>query len=283
MSYTTQFEVSLGDHSEASAHVLYLQVATEGLQLLVINQQKQPLFFQRVEFDKDSVENGSIAPLAEWLSEQREWTRKWGKMVIVHDCRQVVLVPAALYNVDNGKELLDLQFGDLFKGTLLTEQVVGRQDYSVYRISTEAFHHLSSANLITQHRHLISLWLSWLEKLPIAEHGQAFMMFESSHVYLALRKEDWLLVQQYEYQQPEDISYYLLSALDQTGIPPEKLQLYINGWIDTDSSLYAELFKYILDIRIAPVPDGMQLIESSLEGQPAHYFTPLMQMASCAS
>lgn len=281
MSYTTLFDLKWGEHSAASDQLLFLQVAPEGLQVLGTDARRQPLLFQRIAFDKDSVETGSVAPLAEWLNENREFTRQWSRLVIVHDCPQMVLVPAALYNVDNGKELLDIQYGDLFRGTMLTEQVTGRQDYSVYRISTDAFHHLAAANVITQHRHLISLWMEWLDKIPSYEDGEAFILFENNHFYLAVRKKNWQLVQQYEFQQPEDISYYLLSALEQSGLDPLAVELYINGWIDTDSSLFSELTKYIRDIRLAPVPNGLVLPEDKLSDLPPHYFTPLIQLSSC--
>ncbi|HOA39610.1 MAG TPA: DUF3822 family protein [Flavihumibacter sp.] len=282
MSYTKLLDLKWGEQGEPADQILFLQVSREGLQVLVTTALRQPVLFQRIEFDKDSVEDDSVAALAAWLNEQREFTRQWARLVIVHDCEQVVLIPAALYNVDNGKELLDVQYGDLFKGTMLTEQVNGRQDYTVYRISTDAFHHLATANVMTQHRHLISLWLEWLDKIPAYQDGEIFILFQSSRIYLAVRKKEWQVVQQYEYQQPEDISYYLLSALEQSGLDPATVQLYYNGWINTDSSLYNELNKYINDIHLAPVPNGLLLPEDKLGDEPAHYFTPLIQMASCA-
>lgn len=282
MLYTKLLDLKLGDYQSPADQLLFLQVAKEGLQVLVTSAARQPLLFQRIEFDKDSTENGSVAALAEWLNEHRAFTRQWARLVIIHDCEQMVLVPAALYNVDNGQELLDVQFGDLFRGTMLTEQIHGRQDYSVYRVSTDAFHHLAGAHVMTQHRHLVSLWLEWLDKIPAYSEGEAFLLFETNRIYLALRKKEWQVVQQYEYQQPEDISYYLLSALEQTGLDPATVQLYFNGWINTDSSLYAELIKYVTDIRMAPVPNGLVLPEDKLGDEPAHYFTPLIQLASCA-
>ncbi|GAO44574.1 DUF3822 family protein [Flavihumibacter petaseus] len=281
MSYSTRFELELGTAGQPAEAILLLQVNNAGLQMLVADRDRKPLRFSMVEFDRETAETGSLSALSEWLAENREWTRQWGRVVVVHDCQQATIVPASLYNVDNGKELLDLQFGDLFKGTLLTEQITGRQDYTVYRISTEAYHTLSAVNGITVHRHLYSLWMAWLEKQPTAADGQAFMLFEASHVVMAVRKEDWLLLQQYEYQQPEDISYYLLAVLSQYDLSPETAEVHFNGWIDLESSLYAELKKYILNLRVAAVPGDLTWDLRQLDDQPAHYFTPLMQMATC--
>ncbi|MFT4024209.1 MAG: DUF3822 family protein [Flavihumibacter sp.] len=281
MSYTKLLDLKLSDQQQPAEEILFLQVSPRALQVMVANALRQPLLFQRIEFDKDSVEEKPEAPLAAWLHENRDFTRQWSRVVIIHDCAQAVLVPAVLYNVDNGKELLDVQFGDLFKGALLADEINGRQDYSVYRIPAETFRQLAAANDNIQHRHLISLWLEWLDKIPAYEAGEVFVLFETSHIYLAVRREEWQLVQPYEYQQPEDISYYLLSALEHTGLDPEKIQLYFNGWINTDSSLYNELIKYVADIRMAPVPNGLVLPEDQLGDGQAHYFTPLIQMASC--
>ncbi len=283
MNYTTRFDLRFAPEGNPSEATLFLQVGQEGLQLLITDAGHRPLAFRAVEFEKEAAENGSLVGLRDWLLEHRDWTRQWSKLWILHDCPQVSIVPAALYNVDNGKELLDAQFGDLFKGTLLTEQVSGRQDYAIYRIPTEAYHALSNAHPNSLHRHLLSVWLAWLEKLPTAAAGQIFLLFDNNRVAVAIRKEDWLLVQSYAFQQPEDISYYLLAATTHLNLDPETVELFFNGWIDTGSSLYAELFKYFRNIAVTPAPEGVTLSAESLQDQPEHYFTPLMQLASCVS
>jgi Protein of unknown function (DUF3822) len=281
MPYTTRFDLSFGDHSDFAQYLLLLQVSESGLQLLAIDGQKHPLMYRHIQFERESVEQGT--GLKEWISDHQDWLRKWSRLVIVHDCLQSTVVPAALYNVDNGKELLDLQFGDLFRGTMLTEQVPGRQDYTVYRIPTEWYQILTASNIAVQHRNLFTLWLGWIEKQPVHDNGQVYLLFEFGRMMMVVRKESLLLVQQYEYQVPEDISYYLLAVLHQFDLSPETVQVLADGWIDTDSSLYLELFKYVRNLKTVKLPEDIQLDTSLLEGQPVHYFTPLIQMATCVS
>jgi hypothetical protein len=281
MSYTTRFDLSFGDHSDPSRHLLLMQVSEAGLQLLATDDQKQPLMYRQIQFEKDSSEPGTT--LKEWLNEHQEWLRKWSRIVVVHDCLQSTVVPAALYNVDNGKELLDLQFGDLFRGTMLTEQVPGRQDYTVYRIPSEWYQLLTASNTAVQHRNLFTLWLAWIENQPSNDNGQAYLLFESGRMMMVVRKESLLLVQQFEFQVPEDISYYLLAVLQQFELSPETVQVLVDGWIDKDSSLYMELFKYVRNLKTVKLNEGIQLDPGLLEGQPIHYFTPLIHMAKCVS
>jgi hypothetical protein len=279
MSYSTRFDLALGDYSDPSQHLLLLQVSDDAIQLLATDQQRQPLLYQLVQFHEGTSEPGKA--LADWLRDQAIWLQQWSQIIVVHQCIQAAIVPAAFFNVDNGKELLDLQFGDLFRGTLLTEQITSRQDYSVYRIPTEDYLALMAAHSDIQHRHIFSLWINWLDRLPIDPNGQAYLLFETNRVLMAIRQDDWLLIHQYEYQAPEDISYYLLAACKQYNLSPESLRLSLDGWIDTHSSMYLELSKYFRHPEIVSLPKGIKLDTSLLQDQPVHFFTPLIQMAQC--
>ncbi|ULQ54203.1 DUF3822 family protein [Flavihumibacter fluvii] len=281
MSYSTRFDLAFGDLADLSQHLLLVQLSDDAIQLLATDQQRQPLMYQFVQIQADEADRGQV--VADWLSQHAGWLQQWGRVFVAHQTMQATIVPAQLFNVDNGKELIDLQFGDLFRGTILTEQVPGRQDYTVYRIPSELFANISAAHPSIVHRHVFSLWISWLDKLPVDASGQVYLLFETNRVFMAIRREDWLLIQQYEFQAPEDISYYLLASLHEFELSPETVKVYVDGWIDTQSAVYQEMFKYIRFLETASLPEGIRLDERHLQGQPLHFFTPLIQMAQCVS
>lgn len=281
MAHLTKFTLSFGDYSDPGMHVLLVQASGYSVQLLAISPDHQPLLFKMFEFIGDESEHPQA--FKDWLYEHASWLQKWGRVMVLHQCEQATMVPAALYNVDNGKELLDIQFGDLFRGTLLTEQVGDRQDYLVYRIPSDLYQTWMIAHPGVQHRHLFSIWINWLDRLPKDPDGQVFLLFETSRVMMAIRRDDWLLVQQYEYQSPEDVLYFLLSAIQSFDLSPETVKLVLDGFIETQSSLYLELFKYFRHLELASLPEGVQVSDDQLQDFPVHYFTPLIQMAQCVS
>lgn len=281
MSYSTRFDLAFGDLADLSQNLLLVQVSDDAIQLLATNKDHQPLLYLFVEFQSGETERQQV--MNDWIAAKGSWFQQWGRVFVIHQAMQATMVPAQLFNVDNGKELIDLQFGDLYRGTILTEQVPGRQDYTVYRIPTDLYNSLSTAHPGIINRHVFSLWISWLDRLPKHEDGQVFQLFETNRVFMAIRREDWFLVQQYEFQAPEDISYYLLSALQEFGLSPETVQVVVDGWIDVQSAVYQELNKYIRFLRTGGLPEGVTLDSSRLDGQPLHFFTPLIQMAQCVS
>lgn len=281
MAHLTKFTLSLGDYSDPAQYTLLVQAAPASVQVLAITHDHQPLLYTMFEFIGDETDHPQA--FKDWLYEHASWLQKWGRVIVLHQCEQATMVPAPVFNVDNSKELLDLQFGDLFRGTLLTEQVGDRQDYLIYRIPSDLYQTWMIAHPGVQHRHLFSNWITWLDRLPKDPDGQAFLLFETSRVMMAIRREDWLLVQQYEYESPEDVLYFLLSAMKSFDLSPETVKLSLDGFIETESSLYTALYKYFRHLDLAGLPAGIDISTDQLQGLPVHYFTPLIQMAQCVS
>ena len=281
MSYTTRLDISLSNKGTEARQKLFVQVLDEGLHVLAIDEQKQPVLYQLIDFDKDNLDQGT--GLQTWLQEQAEWLKSWSSLVVIHHCQQATVVPELLFGNDNGKELLDSLYGDLFRGTMLTEKIPGRDDYSLYRIQTGTYLSLSAANGSVKQYHLFTAWLAWLEGIPESSNGDAYLLFENKKLAVAIRNNGWKMISQFEYQVPEDVSYFLLSALLHAGLSAETVAVHLDGWIEKDSAMYLELFKYIRNLETVTLPDSVQLDESLLNGQPVHFFTPLIEMSQCVS
>jgi hypothetical protein len=88
------------------------------------------------------------------------------------------------------------------------------------------------------------------------------------------------ILQSYNYQTPDDVSYYLLSICNRFQISQEKVVLIVSGLLDEQSRLYQELLKYFLHVQWDRLPDGVRL-DSVFSQFPSHYFSPLLKMALC--
>lgn len=86
------------------------------------------------------------------------------------------------------------------------------------------------------------------------------------------------LLQQYRYEAPLDVVYYLLRIASESGLPGADTTLVLSGLIDEESALYRELHQFFGRIHFA-APEGV----TAEEGRPAHFFTSLYNLAQCVS
>lgn len=100
---------------------------------------------------------------------------------------------------------------------------------------------------------------------------------------IMLRKNGkWQIFQQFFYQTPEDISYYLLLICEKHGMEVASTPLLLSGMITQESNLYQQLYNFFIDISFLPLPEGVTM-EPQLSELPPHFITPLTYLAKCAS
>ncbi|HEY8398544.1 MAG TPA: DUF3822 family protein [Flavihumibacter sp.] len=278
MSYTTSFKIELNDLSNLSDKHLLVQLAEDGIRLLGMHPDGQPLFIESVKFDPVEEEQ---APLQDWVRDQKEWVNRWERLIVLHQTSQSVLVPSALYGNENAKELLDCQFGDLFKGTMLTDQHADGNHYTLYRMPRETYNGIADLHPNTRHIHQLTAWMQHLSKMEHPEEGVLYLVIDQQRLFLALYNKGWKIFQQYIYQTPDDVSYLVLRALEAEGLSPATTRVEWSGWMDTESALYLDLYKYLGNLVQTGVPDGIELNDRHLQGMPVHFFTPLIQSGLC--
>ncbi|ULQ57726.1 DUF3822 family protein [Flavihumibacter rivuli] len=275
-----RYDIGLGPVEDPANSQLLIQVQENSLHSIVADAEGQPLHFQSIQLVKDPEGEN---PLVEWFSAKKEWMQQWKKVTIVHWAPEATLVPAALWREEDAGELLDLQFGDLFKGIVMADHVPVEEAYTVYRVSKHHRKAVESSGGNLHQCHLFTPWLSYIQRQPKADAGNLYLYFESGQFALAVWKDQLQYIAIIEYNVPEDVSYYLLKACGQAGLSQQEVVLQVDGWIDTGSSLYQELRKYFIHVNTGRLPEGMELNGEALKDTPVHFFTPLIQMMSCVS
>ncbi len=279
MSYTTNYSIVLEENSDLADKKLLVQLTEDGLRLLGYGTSHQPVLLEVLQFEEgvDAYENA----LTDWLQEKKDWLRQWKQVDFLYQSVQAVLIPSALYGNEIGKEWLDCQFGDLFKGTTLTDRHSDAQHYTVYRLSATVYAALEAAHPNSTHRHQLTCWMQELNKRFHPESGIIYLIVDQHLVYLALHLDGWKYFQQLEYHSPDDVSYLILGVLQNFGLSPETTPVEWSGWMDTSSTLYLDLYKYLGNLSLTIPPDMLLLNERQLQGMQAHFFTPLIQAALC--
>lgn len=212
------------------------------------------------------------------LFHQKEFLSKnFKKICIVYSFPQSVLIPFSIYKRENNETLMNMMFGDLETNeTTLTDVIPGQSMYNCYSLPAAVIEVIQAHFRNTSMAHQYSLIL----KTPGEEGANKMsVIFYAQKVVVNLIKEGkHQLINSYNYQTPEDVSYILLNILHQFEI--ENIHLMITGLIEENSALYKEIYKYFDDIELSGYREGMVYAEE-IKAFPSHYFSYIFDMDSC--
>jgi hypothetical protein len=177
------------------------------------------------------------------------------------------------------RDLLELLFGNLKKGLVLSEQVNAFGLHTLYRVPAPVHSLLQQKFSAGKYWHVYTLWLQALQKLGSEEAERIHLVFAADKVLAAVFKDHQLqLLQSFAYTTPEDVVYHLLHCCQQLSLSQEECLLRISGYIDEDSALFNEIKKYFLKLEFDKVDAADEVIPPEY---PAHYFSYLQKMALC--
>jgi len=211
--------------------------------------------------------------------------------VVVYNFSESTLVPGGFYNHDANRELVELLFGNLKKGLVLTEKDDQSNLHTLYRVPAAVHSLLQQKFSAGKYWHIYTLWLSLLQKTEHEEMQSIYTVFAADKVLTAIyRNRSLQLIQSFAYTTPEDVVYHLLHCCEQLGLSQDDCLLHISGYIDEDSALFTEIKKYFLRLEFdkfegahgvqEPIPE--ELTENSAPPEyPAHYFSYLQKLALC--
>ena len=207
--------------------------------------------------------------------------RKVSETVIIYNFIESTLIPGIFFSTEMAKPVMEIVSGNTYKGLALSEKIPGNDIYTIYRIPKEIHSFLQNSFSAGNYWHFNSLIISSIYSRE-DEAGIVFhLYFYPDKMIAAIFDEKKLqLMQSCFYELPEDLSFYLLNICRQLNFDPEKVQLLISGLIDEDSAMYDEIARYFLQIEWdTKGADALKF--DQLTEYPAHYFSPILQMALC--
>lgn len=244
------------------------------------------IFFDRSEkrllaFKSYPVEKQPEKPMGEVVAEilalDELLQGRPAETVILYGYPESSLIPDALFQNGVQKAAMELAYGNVHRGAMLEDTVESWSLHNVYRIPRETYGFLKQQFPHAKSRHVYSAWLSSFN----GEEQALRLTFYPDHFMAAAIREGQLqIMQSFNYQTPEDVVYFLLAIGRETGLDPAQVPVYIQGLIDEQSSLFAEIRKYFMDIRLMPLPEAINTGEL-LHDYPLHYFTPILNLALC--
>lgn len=202
---------------------------------------------------------------------------KFGKTHIFWSFPESILVPVELMNTDRNTNMLNLVFGDAKKGIIRSDFLFKHNLHNVYRTPAQIIDIFATYLPVATQTHLFST----LVNKDIPEGNHLFTVFYHNSISIVLCKEGKLqVVQNFEYNSPEDCVFHLLNVCKSFDVLPDSVQLHIGGMIEAKSGLFDAIFKYFLHIEFEKLPPGFEYDEA-VKAQPDHFFSHLFYLASC--
>ena len=260
--------------------LLLMEVGEKVFSYVLYNKQQQRFMGLR-QYNLDFMPGKPVMEaLQEILAGDQILQNHYREAFVIYHYTDSNLLPEKFFHIELNKPVTELVFGNAHKGLLLSEKIPGWNVYNIYRIPREAHALMQQKFAAGKYWHYYTIMLSGIEKETSGE-GVIKVIVASDRIVAAVFKNNALqLLQTYTYDTPDDVSWQLLDICKQFDFDNQQVLLKISGLLDEQSILYQELFKYFLKIEWEALP-GKTSLHEAFEAYPAHYFSPLLNMALC--
>lgn len=201
--------------------------------------------------------------------------RSFGRVCIAFDNPQQILLPPQSFKPESSGALLKSVHG-VYSDSLINSDWIGAwQLNNTYAIPLDIKQAFARRYNDASYMHLFTVGLNKI--LAAEEGGTMFVNFGTDYFSALVVKSSRLLIANcFSYNTPDDVLYHLLKICDQLSLSGNEVNLHVSGLIEKDSALYKELCQYFLKA-------SFRNAEWSIPDYPAHFFTQLNDLASCAS
>ena len=239
---------------------------------------KEPLKMEGL-FIYQPARNSSDTTLAEDIQKllATEQLPHYHSAVICYNFKETLLVPGKFYNNDNSADMLDCIYGDMPGNPLFSEKLKETDAYNIYRVPGAIHEAFSNRFFAAGTFHSNSLLVPYLQQ------EELYCIVYNSCIKVLLFKEGKLqLAQLFDYNTPADVAYHLLNTCAQHHIDPAAITLTLSGFIDQQSNLYEELYRYFLNIQMEELPQDTAVADG-IKAYPEHFFSFLIALVTCVS
>jgi len=219
----------------------------------------------------------TVNELNDLLASENLLHHNFSKVDVVYNNKESVLVPTVLYNSNATNSYIELIYGDTFKGQLKTDFIYKHAIQNIYKIE----YTIQKAMFTKFPSATISHQYSLLPDSTGLSGTKLFIVFYQNKFSVLCCKQNQLqVIQQFEYANAHDVSYYLLAIAEQYTLDVNEVELQLCGMINENSALYNELHKYFKHLSFQPLPDVFDYVDD-IQTLPSHYFAHTFLFAAC--
>lgn len=198
---------------------------------------------------------------------------------ICFNFKESSIVPNRYFDDAQKSDLLEVLFGVNPTTESFAQDIKGMQAKLLYRIPLNIIAALKNTFPNASYHHSTALQLSFLDR----ETAVLYAIVYQQHVKIFLITNNQVQLQQsFDYNTPTDVAYFLLNVCEQHQVSPNNIPLLLSVFIDQQSNLYDELYKYFLNIRFDESQEETVVTEN-IQEYPAHFFSHYFQLIPCVS
>jgi len=272
----TVFEILPSSVNPESCKLL-CEVSNEGFSFCIKDEESNSFLGLGVyHFDKNKPAVGLPIALQILFHQKETFSGKFKKVCVVFSFCQSTLIPFSVYDRDKNELLMNMMFGDLGQNeTILTDVLPDHSLYNCYRIPTALLEVIQTQFPDSSCSHQYSLLL---KNLPVENDRLALIFYTQKFVACLIKEGKFQLVNSYNFETPEDVSYTLLNICKQFNIADPHLM--IHGLLEENSPLYKDIYKYFNNIELASLPSN-SVYSDEIMKFPSHYFSYIFAIDSC--
>lgn len=225
------------------------------------------------------MDENSYASLADVAVQHEIFKPYYHKMAVVYNFPESILTPDEYSHADSVNQL-DLIYGNVNRGTIISEPVAPIGAQNIYRVEQSIQEAITLHFPVHQYYHIYSVLLR--NSLLLGSEAPVLkLVFYSKQLILLLVKDQQLqLVQSFPVDGAEDVSYYLLKLCNDMNLLPADISIKVAGWINTQSAVYLEIMKYFLNVEFES-PENTISFDAAFSDHPLHFFSSLISLSSC--
>lgn len=223
-----------------------------------------------------------VAFLQSVLASEKLGSSQFSDVILIHNQKEMVLVPSSLYKKDLDTVLIDTIHGDQFEYSIAVDDVHQWEMHNVFATSSELLGLVLDKYPQARQVQYMTVCLRGIFRTLTEEVNQWIKLYvlPSCINLVVLKGEQLQLAKSFYFETPEDILYHILNIVDKYGLDVSKVVLEVSGTLDSSSATWKELNKYFLNISFEKSPSFT--VDNAINANlPSYYFTPFLLIPRC--
>ncbi len=202
--------------------------------------------------------------------------------ILFEDCR-FTLLPLSLFNTATYKSIYEFNFLNTFGEEVLFQTLTIGDLAMIYGIpdGLAAFLQYKYPFARYHHSNFPLMTVFFNKYRNTTNNGLALVNFRQGAIDIIIVQDRKLkLLNSYTCRADDDVLYFLVMAIEQMGLNPETVELYLCGNIEKDDKLHLQILKYVRNVHLMNRNDDFRYCYA-FEKIESHRFYNLLNLNLC--
>jgi hypothetical protein len=255
---------------------LFAEVSNEGLSYFFLDDRSRLVKGLSVYLlNKKDPEHNICGLLKKVFSSEALLVHNYNDVFISYSFNESILIPEGYYNQNENAENMNLVYGDINNGIIMTDDVEEKNIFNVYRIPSDIHEEVNIQFPMAKFSHQYTYLL---KQLPFADNLLKIIFYQTKVIITLLKNNELQLIQTFNYVTAEDVVFHMLNVCNKFNT--EQTIIELGGTIERDSNLFNLVHKYFSTIGFSDLPHKLSYTEN-IKRFPPHYFSHLFANALC--